>query len=41
MRFFDRFINLAKADAHGVLDSLEDPGLVLKQCLREAGNDLV
>jgi len=41
MQFFDRFINLAKADAHGVLDSLEDPGLVLKQCLREAENELV
>ncbi len=41
MRFFDRFINLAKADAHGVLDSLEDAGLVLKQCLREAENELV
>lgn len=41
MRFFDRFINLAKADAHGVLDSLEDAGLVLKQCLREAEFQLV
>ncbi len=41
MQFFDRFINLAKADAHGVLDSLEDAGLVLKQCLREAENELV
>ncbi len=40
MQFFDRFINLAKADAHGVLDSLEDTGLVLKQCLREAENEL-
>jgi phage shock protein A len=41
MQFIDRFLNLAKADAHGVLDSLEDPGLVLKQCLREAENELV
>lgn len=41
MRFIDRFINLARADAHGVLDSLEDPGLVLKQCLREAENELI
>ena len=41
MRFIDRFINLARADAHGVLDSLEDPGLVLKQCLREAENELL
>lgn len=40
MRFIDRFMNLARADAHGVLDSLEDPGLVLKQCLREAENEL-
>ncbi len=39
MRFFDRFINLAKADAHGVLDSLEDPGLILKQCLRVAESE--
>lgn len=41
MRFIDRFMNLARADAHGVLDSLEDPGLVLKQCLREAENELL
>ncbi len=40
MQFFDRFMNLAKADAHGVLDSLEDPGLVLKQCLRSAESEL-
>ncbi len=41
MRFFDRFITLARADAHGVLDSLEDSGLVLKQCLRDAENELI
>jgi phage shock protein A len=40
MRFIDRFIKLAKADAHGVLDSLEDPSLILKQCLREAEREL-
>jgi phage shock protein A len=36
MTFFQRFLSLARADAHGVLDSLEDRGLVLRQCLREA-----
>ena len=36
MRLVHRFFQLAKADAHGVLDSVEDRGLVLKQCLREA-----
>ena len=36
MRFIQRFVHLARADAHGVLDSLEDRGLLLRQCLREA-----
>ena len=36
MRFLQRFVHLARADAHGVLDSLEDRGLLLRQCLREA-----
>jgi len=36
MRFFQRFLHLARADAHGVLDSLEDRSLLLRQCLREA-----
>jgi phage shock protein A len=36
MTFFQRFLSLARADAHGVLDSLEDRGLVLRQCLRDA-----
>jgi len=36
MRILQRFIHLARADAHGVLDSLEDRGLLLRQCLREA-----
>jgi len=36
MTFLERFLSLARADAHGVLDSLEDRGLVLRQCLREA-----
>jgi phage shock protein A len=36
MTFLQRFLSLARADAHGVLDSLEDRGLLLRQCLREA-----
>lgn len=36
MRFIQRFLHLASADAHGVLDSLEDRGLLLRQCLRDA-----
>ncbi len=36
MGLFNRLSTLAKADAHGVLDSLEDRTLLLKQCLREA-----
>ncbi len=40
MTFFHRFVTLAKADAHGVLDSLEDRSLVLKQCLRDAELEL-
>ena len=40
MTFFQRFITLTKADAHGVLDSLEDRSLMLKQCLRDAELEL-
>jgi len=40
MTFFQRFLSLARADAHGLLDSLEDHSLVLKQCLREAELEL-
>jgi phage shock protein A len=40
MTFFQRFLTLAKADAHGVLDSLEDRSLMLKQCLRDAELEL-
>lgn len=36
MQILQRFVHLARADAHGVLDSLEDRGLLLRQCLREA-----
>ncbi len=40
MGFLNRLSNLAKADAHGVLDALEDRSLTLKQCLREAEFEL-
>ncbi len=40
MTFFQRFITLTKADAHGVLDSLEDRSLMLRQCLRDAELEL-
>ena len=40
MTLLRRFLTLARADAHGVLDSLEDSSLVLKQCLREAELEL-
>ena len=35
MRLFERFSMLIKADAHGVMDSLEERSLLLKQHLRE------
>lgn len=40
MNLFDRFATLAKADAHGMLDSFEDRSLVLKQCMRDAELEL-
>jgi phage shock protein A len=40
MKLLDRLSTLVKADAHGMVDSLEDRRLVLKQCLREAELDL-
>jgi phage shock protein A len=40
MTVLQRFFHLAKADAHGVLDSLEDRALGIRQCLREAELDL-
>ncbi len=40
MRVLHRFIQLAKADAHGVLDSLEDRALLVKQHLRDAELEL-
>ncbi len=40
MRFLDRIATLIKADAHGVVESLEDRGLLLKQYVREAELEL-
>jgi phage shock protein A len=36
MRWFDRLMTLVKADAHGVLEQLEERSLLAKQHLREA-----
>ena len=38
---FDRIATLARADAHGVVDALEERALLLKQHLREAELELV
>ena len=35
MGIMTRFTRLCKADIHGVLDQMEDKGLLLTQCLRE------
>lgn len=35
MGIMTRFARLCRADIHGMMDQLEDKGLVLKQCLRE------
>jgi len=40
MSLLDRMTHLLKADAHGVVDSLEDRRLVLRQALREAEGEL-
>jgi phage shock protein A len=40
IKLFDRISTLLKADAHGVVESLEDRALLLKQYLREAEIDL-
>ncbi|MCP4663088.1 MAG: hypothetical protein GY856_47460 [bacterium] len=40
MGLMDRLAILARADAHGVVDALEDKSLVLRQHLREAGAEL-
>jgi len=35
-----RFVRIWKADVHGVMDQLEDKGLLLRQCLRDMEKDL-
>ena len=40
MSIFSRMFRLCKADLHGVMDQLEDKGLLLKQCLREMEESL-
>jgi len=40
MRVIKRFMHLARADAHGLLDSIEDRSLILKQHLRDAELEL-
>jgi phage shock protein A len=41
MRLFDRLTRLVKADAHGLLDALEERSLLARQELREAELDLL
>jgi phage shock protein A len=36
MSFFDRFKTTLRADAHGLIDAIEEPSLILKQHLRDA-----
>jgi len=40
LKLFDRITTLVRADAHGVVESLEDRSLLLKQYIREAVIDL-
>src|SRR6266404_8392806 len=40
MKLFDRVATLVKADAHGVIESLEERALLLKQYVREAEIEL-
>jgi len=40
MGIFSRMVRLCKADLHGVMDQLEDKGLLLKQHLREMEESL-
>ncbi len=40
MGLMTRLTTLAKADAHGVVDALEDKALTLRQHVREAGAEL-
>lgn len=41
MRWIDRVATLIKADAHGVVDALEERSLLLRQYLREAELELL
>lgn len=41
LRFIDRVVTLAKADAHGVVEALEERSLLLKQALRDAHLELL
>jgi phage shock protein A len=40
MAIMNRFMRLCKADIHGVMDQLEDKGLVLKQYLRDMEQEI-
>jgi phage shock protein A len=40
MKLFDRIATLVKADAHGVIESIEERSLLLKQYVREAEIEL-
>ena len=40
MGIMTRMVRLFKADLHGVIDHLEDQGLLLKQCLREMEDEV-
>ena len=40
MNFWQRFSSLARADAHGVLDAIEDPVLATRQALRDAAAEI-
>ena len=40
MGIMTRMLRLCKADVHGVMDQLEDKGLLLKQYLREMETSL-
>lgn len=41
LRLFDRIALLLRADAHGVVDALEERSLLLKQAVRDAELDLL
>jgi phage shock protein A len=41
MSLFNRIKTTVKADAHGVMDALEDRALMLKQCVRDAEAELL